>query len=509
MDAAGLDLAPVLRTLSLLTRPDVIALVILGNLIGLLFGVLPGISGGQAFVVVLPLTYGWQPEVAILFLMGMLGATSFGGAMCAILINVPGDTQNAATCFDGYPMARRGEATRALGIAALSNILATSFGTVVLIAFFPIMQSIVLAFGPPEFFWLAVVGLLMIALAAHGSFLKGLVGGGLGMLLGLVGFSPVLGVNRFTGGRDFLFDGIQLVPLFVGLFAIAQAIDFCLTDTSDNAPVATFSGWRRLFEGFSDVLHAPVVLLRSSAIGTFGGMIPGIGATAAAFISYAVSKHFSKTRHLYHRGNPEGIIASEAAVNAKEPGGLLPMLAFGIPGSLEAALVLAALIFHGAQPGPFLIRDNPSMVWSIVLSLWISNVFGTVLGVVIANWLARLATVKVVYLAPLIVVLSLVGTYLWRNNLWDIFVAVIAGVAGYALSKAGYSAVTFIIGYLLGDIAERAFFQSMQISQNNPAIFFQRGPSIAMAGILAVVLVGMLWRNSHLRGAVPRQPVGG
>jgi putative tricarboxylic transport membrane protein len=507
MDLSTIDLGPVVRSLSLLGDPHVLGLVLLGNLIGLIFGVLPGISGGQAFVILLPLTFGWPPEVALWFLMGMLGATSFGGAMCAILINVPGDTQNAATCFDGYPMARRGEATRAMGIAAMANIVGTTFGTLVLVLLFPIMQAIVLAFGPPEFFWLAVMGLIMIAIAARGSFLKGLIGGGVGIMLGIVGFSPVLGVGRYTGGRDYLFDGVQIIALFIGLFAIAQAIDFSVPGAGVAQGSGRFSHWSQLLVGFRDVLARPGTMLRTAAIGTFAGMIPGIGATAASFISYAVAKQFSKHKALFHNGNPEGIIASEGAVNAKEPGGLMPMLAFGIPGSVEAALVLAALIFHGAQPGPFLIRDNPGVVWAIVLSLWVSNVFGTLLGIGASNWLARLTQIPVVYLAPLILALSLTGTYLWRQNVWDVFVAVAAGVFGYFFTKAGFSVVTLIIGFLLGEIAERAYFQSMQISNGTFGIFFARPASVTIFALSTLIVVSLLVRHVRLRSTVRRQVV--
>jgi putative tricarboxylic transport membrane protein len=304
-----------------------------------------------------------------------------------------------------------------------------------------------------------------------------------------------------------LFDGVQLIALFIGLFAIAQAIDFSVP-SKDSSPLSgKFNSWSLLLVGVRDVVSRPLTMLRTAAIGTFAGMIPGIGATAASFISYAVAKQFSKNKRLFHNGNPEGIIASEGAVNAKEPGGLLPMLAFGIPGSVEAALVLAALIFHGAQPGPFLIRDNPGVVWAIVLSLWVSNVFGTLLGISVCNLLARLTQIPVVYMAPLILALSLTGTYLWRQNLWDVFVAIAAGIFGYFFTKAGFSVVTLIIGFLLGEIAEKAYFQSMQISNGSYAVFFGRPASLVIASFIALTVIFMLTRHARLRAAARRQTV--
>jgi putative tricarboxylic transport membrane protein len=236
-------------------------------------------------------------------------------------------------------------------------------------------------------------------------------------------------------------------------------------------------------------------------------MIPGIGATAAAFISYTIAHQFSSKPRLFHHGNPEGIIASEAAINAKEPGGLMPMLAFGIPGSIEAALVLGAFIFHGIEPGPFLLRDHPGVVWALLLSLWVSNVFGTLLGVFIARWLAKVTTVRVAYLAPIILVCSLVGTYLWRGNVWDMFVAIGAGACGYFLAKAGFSVVTLVIGYLLGDIAERAFFQSMQISDGNALIFVERPTALAICGVTLLFVALAVWRSQRFRARKRRVAV--
>lgn len=497
-------LGPIAHSLSLLARPEVLALVLLGNVIGLTFGFIPGLSGGMAFVILLPLTFGWDPEVALWFLVGMLGTSSFGGAMPAILINVPGTTMNAATTFDGYPMAQRGEATRALGIAAMASIQGAVLGLLVLLALIPLMRAIVLAFGPPEVFWLVVMGLATIALAAHGSFVKGLASGGVGVLLSLVGFSSVLGVARFSGRSDYFWDGIQLVSLFIGLFAVAQAIEFCVGGSSVARPGAVFAGWSGLWTGFRDVLRAPGITIRSSIVGTIIGIIPGIGGTAAAFISYVVAQQFSRKRHLFHRGNPEGIIASEAASNAKEFGALVPMLALGIPGSVEAGLVLGALIFFGIQPGPFLMRDHPGAVWALILSLAVSNVFGTFLGIAFANGLARLTSIRVVYLAPVILAASMVGTYLWRTNLWDMFVAIAAGLIGYVMNKAGFSVVTLIIGYLLGNLAERAFAQSMMISNGSPLIFFQGPVTITIAVLTILFVAAVFWRTRQLRAARPR-----
>jgi putative tricarboxylic transport membrane protein len=495
----GIDLTPLVHSLSYLTRPDVIGLVLLGNLIGLFFGFLPGVSGGQAFIVALPLTFGWEPEVAIWFLMGMLGASPFGGAMSSILINVPGDTQSAATAFDGYPMTKRGESTRALGIAAVSDIAGASIGMLVLVALFPLMQTIVLSFGPPELFWLAVLGLFTIAIAAQGSFVKGLVGGGFGALLGLVGFSSVMSVNRYTLGTDYLFDGVQLVSLFVGLFAIAQSIEFCVSGKRQKRVRASFSNWRLILTGAADVVHERVALARSAAIGALGGMIPGIGATAASMLSYAIGKQFSRNPGRFHNGSPEGLISAETAVSAKELGGLMPMLAFGIPGSLEAVLILAALILHGIQPGPFLLRDHAGVVWSIVLALWVSNVVGTSLGLALSNVLARLTSVRTVYLAPVVLALSMVGTYIWRGNFYDMLVAIVAGLFGYILRQAGFSLVTFIIGFLLAGIAERAFYQSVLISNGSLAIFFSRPAAIAVFGITALFIGVVFWRTQQVR----------
>ncbi len=496
------DLSPIWGTLGQLARPEVFGLMLLGNVIGLVFGVLPGVGGGNAFILFLPLTFGWDPEVAIWFLMGMQGASSFGGSLPAILIKVPGDTVNAVAIFDGYPMTRRGEATRALGIDVMSNILGATIGAIVVIALLPVMRSAVLLFGPPELFWVAIMGLFTIALASGGNFLKGLAGGAVGILFSLIGYSSVIGVQRFTLGRDYLWDGVQLISLFIGLFAIAQVIEFCTAEVPISRLTTGFKGFEGLKRGAIEVLGMPGHLIRSSAIGTLAGIIPGIGATASAFISYAMAIQFSKKKHLFHHGNPEGLVAANASINAKEMGSLIPALGFGIPGSVEGALILAALLFHGLQPGPFLLRDQPGIVWALIVSLWISNVFGTLLGLFWANWLSRLMAIRVVYMAPVILVSSLMGVYLVRNNIWDIFTAIFFGMVGYGLNKAGFPVVTFVIGFLLGQIAEKYFFQATQISLGDPAVFFESGISKSIAAITVLMVLGVIWSGVRSKRAV-------
>jgi putative tricarboxylic transport membrane protein len=335
--------------------PTVMAVIFFGSLFGLILGLMPGLGAVQGLALALPFTFGWDPLVAMFFYAGIMGSVSEGGAVTAILLNTPGTPINAASCFDGYPMARRGEAGRALGLAAASSALGALFGIIVLIALIPLVRPIVLSFGPPEFFWLILFGLVTITFAARGNLFKGLAAGGVGILVSLVGYRDLFNVTRWTGGSEYLWEGVPLVPFFIGVFAISELIIYTTkggTIARVKAERIEVKGMRQVFQGVREMFDYPVTFLRGSVIGTIVGIIPGIGGAVANFISYTSAMQASKNPALFGQGNPEGLVASESANDAKDGGSLLPTLAFGIPGSVEMAVFLGALILHGVQPGP-------------------------------------------------------------------------------------------------------------------------------------------------------------
>ena len=343
--------------------PINIGYIFLGSFIGLLFGILPGLGGVIALALALPFSFGMEPHAAMLFFSAIMGSIAFGGSVTAILLNTPGTAPNAATCLDGYPMAQQGQGKKALGISATASGLGAIFGLIVLILLIPLVRMIVLMFGPPEFFWLILFGLITVALAAKGSFFKGLTAGGIGILLSLIGFSPVFGVLRFSfGSKFYLWDGVELISLVIGLFALSEVINY-YSKGGTIAPTDT-SGGGRVLDGVKEVFRHKRCFFRSSAIGVIVGIIPGVGGTVANFVAYVVAKERSKNPETFGTGNPEGIIAAESSNDAKDGGALLPTVGFGIPGSAECAVLLGAFILHGLVPGPLLIKNHLDIVFT-------------------------------------------------------------------------------------------------------------------------------------------------
>ena len=473
---------------SYLFKLDIIAIIFLGCFIGLVFGALPGLGGTVALAITLPFTYGWESMPAMFFYSAILGGVPFGGSVSAILINTPGTPENAATTFDGYPMARRGEGGKAIGISATASGLGAIFGLMVLIILIPVVRQVVLLFGPPEFFMLVLFGLITVAFAAKGNLLKGLISGMIGMLISFVGFSNALGVLRFVPpGSEFFWDGIKLIPFCIGIFAVAELINLSVKGgVIAGEPASGKMGG--VWEGAKEVFKYKLCFFRSSATGVIIGMVPGVGATVSNFLAYALAIPRSKHPERFGKGSPEGVVACESANNATFAGALLPTLAFGIPGSAGMVLVLAAFIFHGLVPGPMIMRENLDIVFALILGLLFSNIIASTFGLLAGNLLTRLTTIKVVYIIPNVLMLCLMGSYATRGNLWDVLVTLLAGIFGYTLVKAGYSQVCLLIGYVLGSIAERAFFMTLASSYGSYRIFVTRPISLILLLIIVLVL---------------------
>jgi putative tricarboxylic transport membrane protein len=482
-----------------LVNPVVIGYIFLGNFIGLVFGVLPGLGGAAALAVLLPLTYNMEPMIAMFFLAAVMGSVPFGGSISAILINTPGSAVNAATCLDGHPMARKGEAKKALEISAAASGLGAMFGVLVLILVLPIVRSVILLFGPPEFFILFLFGLGTVAVASLGNFLKGLIAAGFGVLLSLVGYSPVFGELRFTFGSEHLWDGFSLLPVLIGVFAIGELMDYSLQGGTIARLEPVFSG--RYFEGIKEVLRQKKNLLRSSFIGTVVGIIPGIGGATANFVAYIEAKRRSLHPETFGTGNPEGVVASESANNAKDGGALIPTLGLGIPGSVKMAVLLGAFILHGFTPGPLLIKDNLNIVLALVLGLVISGLLASIIGLLSAHHLALITRIDVRYIAPVVLTFCFVGAYVIRENIWDVGVTLIFGLLGFAFARNGYSKICLVIGFILGGLIEKSFHQALMMSYGSYAIFIERPLSLSLLLLLLLLILYPFLKKKLRRGA--------
>ena len=455
-------LGAILAGFSQLLSINIMALILLGSFIGMVFGFIPGLNGTVALAIFIPFVFGMPINMSMAFLLGMHASVMFGGSISAILFNVPGTSQNIATCFDGYPMSQNGEAAKAIGIAGTSSLIGGLFGAVVLAIFLPLIRPFIIAFGPAELFMLIIFGLSMIALLTAGTIIKGLIAGGLGLLVSFIGLDYITGAARYTFGYLELWDGINFVPVAIGLFAIAQMIDLyikggSIAERTSNIDQSTVR------EGIKYTFSKPGLLLRSSVLGTIIGMIPGVGGTVANILAYGHAMQTSKEPDKFSKGNPEGIVGPEAANNAKEGGALIPTLAFGIPGSQGMAILLGAFIMIGIVPGPEMVTKHLDIVFMLVFILAIGNIFATGIGLISANKLQKLTVIPGKQLVPIILAICLIGSFVTNRRFSDVIVALIFAILGYFMKKYGYSRAAFIIALVLGTLFERYYHITVRL----------------------------------------------
>jgi len=467
-------------------RLDVFAFMVLGVLIGLVFGIIPGIGGLAALSMLLPMVWGMNPEVALVFLLSITCATSQGGSITAVLINVPGTGPNAATLLDGYPMAQQGKAGRALAAVLTSGALGGIFGGILMIALIPIVRPMVLSFGSPELFFLVLLGISFITAIAEGKMLKGLVSGGIGILLALFGYQMTTGIPRFSFGTEYLEDGIKLIPLTLGLFAFPEVIDLAVGgEACSRTGKSVAKIGSDLFEGVKDVFRHFWLFLRCSAIGTIIGIIPGVGAEVATFICYGHAKQTSKHPEMFGKGTVEGVIAPESASNAKEGGALLTTLAFGIPGSAAMALLLGAFLVVGITPGPKMLEQHLALSFSLAWTSIIANVISSIILLIFARQFVKVTFIDVRIMAPFILVFATIGAYSVGGNMFDVVTAFLFTIVGYGAKHLGYNRAAMILGFVLGNLAETYFLISLN---SYGAGFFLRPISIIL---IIITILGM------------------
>lgn len=461
--------------------------LLIGVLLGLVFGVIPGLGGTTALAILMPLTFGMRAIDAFAMSGAIMGAVGMGGAFTAILLNAPGTAPNAATCLDGYPMATQGRAAEAIGANATASPLGGLFGLFTLLLILPLAKQLVLLFGPPEFFLLAVFGLVTIALSDSANLVRGLIAAGVGLMLAFIGYDDVSGGARFTYGSDYLWDGIPLVPALVGLFAIAEMLRISISGTSVAADTSTVD-LKGMMKGVRATFRHWRIVLRSSIIGSVVGAVPGVGGTVATFIAYSTTKKSDPDPDSFGTGRIEGVIAPEAANNAKDSGALLPTLAFGIPGGSEMAVFLGILVLHGMQPGPTMLLNHEREIYGLILALTFSAVFSAIVGLFLVRWLAMITLVKGQILAPLVIVVAMVGTYAIDSQPGDVILTAVFGMLGYLMLRYNYPRLPLVIALVLGATAERGFLQSMMISHGDWSIFVGSPASIILVILISLTL---------------------
>lgn len=461
--------------------------IFFGVVVGLTFGVIPGLGGTTALALLIPVTYTMDPVAAMYLAGGSMGATSFGGSMTAILLNTPGTPPNAATTFDGYPLTLQGKAGLAIGASATASAMGGLIGLVSLLLVIRLARDIIYLFGPPEFFLLTILCLIAIAVATRGKLLRGLIAAGFGLMFAFVGMDSVSGELRYAGEVDYLWDGIPLVPVLTGMFAISQMLELALKGGSIVADEHRRMQLSGVLDGIKSVFQHWTHLLRGSAIGTVIGAIPGLGGVVASFFAYSSAAQTSREPETFGKGNIIGVIAPESANNAKDGASLLPTVAFGIPGSAESALLLSILILHGIEPGPSILVENQREIYGLILAITLSAVGASIIGLVGSRWLMLITHVKVQVLVPVVISITLTAVYVLEGKLGDVFVCAVMGVVGYLMIRFDYPRLTFIIAFVLGKTMEQAFHQSVSISDGDMLGYIASRPTAIVLLVLVIL----------------------
>lgn len=451
----------------------------IGVTLGTIIGALPGLGSVTGVAILLPLTFGMDPTTAIIMLAGIYYGVMYGGTISSILLNTPGDAAVVVSAIEGYPMARQGRAGAAFSMNALASFAGGTFGTIMLTAAAPAFAHAALRFGPPEYFSLMILGMASLIGLAGSNPIKGLIMTAFGFLLATVGVDAGRGVLRFTYDSVYMMTGINFLPVAIGMFGMGEVL-YQMEDVVDLDILKTKIRLKTLLPTMADWVRSRMAIVRGSIIGFLVGVLPGAGATIASFLAYATEVKMTKHPEDIGKGAIEGLAAPEAANNAAAAGALVPMMTLGVPGSGTTAVLLGAFMMYGLQPGPLLFKDHPKLAWGLIASMYIGNVMLVILNTVFIPVFVCVLKMPQAILMPLILVLTVVGSYTLGNNMMDVGVMVIFGVIGYIAKKFNYPAAPLILGLVLGPITEVNFVRSASLAQGDLTIFFTRPLSLAL-----------------------------
>jgi len=468
-----------------------------GVLIGNIVGVLPGMGVMATVSIILPLTFVMKPVAAILMLAGVFYGAQYGGAICSILLNLPCHPPHAVTCLDGYPLARQGRGSVALGVTMISSFVGASFGITEMIFLTPVLVKVALEFGPQEVCSLMLLGLLAGSTLAKGPPLKGVAMTVLGLLLGLVGTDVETGAQRYTFGVLQLADGVEIVALALGLFGIAE---FIAGDSKSGIDVCLVKvRLRDMCPSRDEMRRAAPAMLRGTIIGSLCALIPGTGPTIASFVSYAAEKRISRTPERFGHGAIEGVASPEASTHSAVQGDFIPTMSLGIPGDAVMALLLGALMIQGIAPGPQLIGEHPDIFWGLVASFWIGNILLVLLNVPMIGVWVRLLKIPYRLLYPPALFFVCIGVYAANNDLFQVGETIVIGVAGFALLRLGFHPAPILLGFVLGPRFEENFRRAMLMSRGDLLTFVDRPISAAFLLICGILIAAQIYVWSRRR----------
>jgi putative tricarboxylic transport membrane protein len=457
-----------------------------GVLIGTLVGVLPGLGPGGGMAILLPVTFYVPPLSAIIMLAGVYYGAQYGGSTTSILLNIPGEPASIVTCLDGYQMARQGRAGPALGISAFGSFIAGTLGTLGIMVLAGPLVRFALKFGPPEYFSLMILGLIILSFLSSKSLMKSISMSALGLILSYVGMDSIAGEPRFTFDIDELFTGLPIIPMVMGLFGIAEVMENLEHSVKGSIFKTHLKGLLPTMRDWADSIGA---ILRGSAIGFFLGILPGGGAMLASFVSYATEKRLSRHPERFGKGAIEGVAGPESANNSGSSGALIPLLTLGIPSNIATGVLFAGFLIHNITPGPLLLKEHPDMFWGIITSMYTGNVILLILNLPLIGFWVRMLQISFNKLFPMIILFCLIGVFSLNYAVFDILLMILFGVVGYIMRKCRYESPPLVLAFILGPRLEQSLRQSLLLSRGDPSIFFSRPISAACLIIAAILLI--------------------
>lgn len=492
------DFAGLLQGFQIALSPVNLLWCLIGSVLGTAVGVLPGLGPAATIALLLPVSMKMgSPVTAIILMSGIFYGAMYGGSTTSILLNLPGEAASVVTCIDGHQMARKGRAGAALGVAAIGSFIAGTVGVIGLTMMAPPLAEFALKFGPPEYVALTVLGLLLATYLAGASPLRGLTMAIMGLILGSVGLDPLSGAVRFDFGIPDLQSNIDFVTIAMGLFGVGEIL--ISLEQSEAASILT-TKIKNVFPTMADLARSGWAMVRGSVIGFLVGILPGGGAVLSSLISYAVEKKVSKHPEEFGQGAIEGVAGPEAANNSAASSSFIPLLTLGIPGNASTAMIFAALLIHGITPGPFLLKEHAPVFWGVVASMYIGNVALLVLNLPLVGIWAQLLKVPYAFMAPMIMVLTLVGVYSVNNSVFDIWVMLVMGVFGYLARKLKFDLGPLLLAFVLGPIMERSLRQALLMSHGSFGIFFTRPISGVLLAVAVLFVLGNLVTALRTKG---------
>jgi putative tricarboxylic transport membrane protein len=490
------------QSIARFSGPETIAYALLASLVGVVMGALPGLTATMSLALVTTLTIKLPPSQALLILICTYVGSIYGGSRSAILLNIPGTPASAASCLDGYALARQGMAGRAMGIATTGSVMGTLIGMFFLATLTPVLGGLALKFGAYEFFWLALFGVIIAGTLTGDDPLKGWIAGIAGLFIATIGQEPQYGYERFAFGMRDLAGGIQLVPALVGAFGFAEL----LTAMRNRQAPVKISPFDTVIPKVRDVLQYWRTILRSGLIGTGVGIVPGVGEDVAAWSSYAAAKRASKEKEKFGKGSIEGLMAAETGDNACVPGAVIPVLTLAIPGSAPAAVLMAAMIIHGVKPGPLIMVENPEFVYDVVTMMLFATMGILIFGLVLTKALVQVLRVPQHLIVPIVFVLCTVGSFAIAGRLFDVYVMLAFGLIGFFLRHHGYPMAPLVLGIVLGDLLEKNLRRALILSDGDLSPFFTRPIAGTVAAMIFTTIAWKLWTLYGPRSR-PKAPV--